>query len=192
MRVMIDQQETREIESNYQSLDEWWKMATAQVAQRQRLIYCVQVNDKTIFDGYEQFMIANLDELEAINVTTLSKAESIQQTEEELDEYLDRFLPASIDVARSFYGDLTEKHWSQFSSFIQGLDWIFKALEFESELLKQEGRDLPEYLAIVNTLEVIVRELDSSLQVQNFVAVGDLIQYEIIPLLQNFRSRHRD
>ncbi|MNB88564.1 hypothetical protein D3C75_355820 [compost metagenome] len=191
MRVMIDQQDAREIESNYQSLDMWWKMATAQIAQRQRLIYCVQVNDKTIFDGYEQFIISNLDTLEEINVTTLSKTESIQQTEEELDEYLDRFLPASIEVARNFYGDLTEKHWNQFSSFIKGLDWILKALEFETELLKQEGKKLPEYLTIVDTLEVIVRELDSSLQVQNFVAVGDLIQYEIIPLMQNFRSRHK-
>ncbi|MNN13048.1 hypothetical protein D3C81_1260650 [compost metagenome] len=190
MIVTIDQQGEQYIESTYQSLSDWWNMATVSINQQQRLIYWVKIDDAILYDGYEQYMVNQYNSISTIDVKTFSRLESIQQTANELDLYLDRFIPSSLKISQYFFGDLTEVEWSQFADFIQGLHWITQALEFQMELFNQENMVKPEYLSITDKLKLILPEMENGLQIQDYVVVGDIIQYEIIPALQSFRLRY--
>lgn len=189
MKVMLDQQQEMNIDATVQALNNWWKQITAEIFEQQRFIYSVHVDDQQLFHGYEQYMIDHIDSIDCINVQTMSRIESIYETEQSLNEYLERFVKASVEISEYFYGDLKEEHWVKFSEFIRGLDWIVKAIEFEIELYKQESLTIPEYLSVFNEIRKYVSELEKSMEQQDYVAVGDLIQYEMVPVLQKFQTR---
>lgn len=189
MKLTVDQQQEQTIPRTVEAFNACWETETASIIKMNRLIYYVKIDNQVMYQGYEEYLLNHLNTINAIDIVTLSRQESILETEKTLDEYLDRFIDASIELSKKFYGELTEETWNGFSDFIQGLDWIIKALEFNIVLFQNGGEDIPEYLLIIENLGAVVTEMDQSLEQQDFVAVADLIQYEIIPLLQKFRSR---
>ncbi|MED5018438.1 hypothetical protein P9847_14105 [Paenibacillus chibensis] len=191
MKVMIDNQREQILTPTLEALDNWWVKTTADIFQNERLIYLVEINGESMFSNYEQYIIDNIGNIQNINIRTFSRAESIEDTERSLDEYIDRFLVASLQISGNFYGDLSENHWNEFSDFITGLDWIIKALEFDRLLVQQELGSIPDYLSILDILESNIVDMEKNLESKDYVAVGDIIEYEMIPALRNFRMRHK-
>lgn len=190
MRLMIDDQQGQVIDATLDSLNTSWKTAVESISKQVRFIHYVQIDGQDLYDGYEQYLINNFEQVQSVNIKTLSVLESINDTEESLDEYLDRFIDISLDLAMHFFGDLTEEDWRTFSSFITGLNWIVNALEFDKVLFQNQGTVIPTYLDVINELGLFINQMEQSLLEQDYVSVGDLIKYEIIPALQVFRSRH--
>lgn len=188
MKVMIDSRQEENIDSSIRALNEWWKTATAELYEQNRLIYSVCINKQEMFQGYEQYLMNNIDSIEEINIKSLSKVESIEQTERALIEYIERFTPGSLEVSQYFFGVLTEEHWAKFSDFLTGLEWIVNAIEFDMLLYQQLDIAVPETLKSLNALESHIMELGRSLEWKDHVAVGDIIQYEIVPLLDKYRT----
>ncbi len=189
MNVIVDHQQEKTISRTVESFKVWWETEIASIIKMERLVHYVIINNQIMYDGYEEYIMNNLNTINELNIVTLSRQESIQVTEKTLDEYLDRFLDASMALSKQFYGSVAEETWSDFSDFIQGLDWIIKALEFNIVLFNNEG-EAKFYQLTIENLGAVVADMDQSLEQQDHVAVADLIQYEIIPLLQKFRSRH--
>lgn len=189
MIVMIDKKQEQIIEPNLDELNEWWTLTTADIFQKQRFIHCVEINGFSLYEGYEKYLVDHISDIERVNIKTISRIESVEDTEKALDEYLKRFIPGSLKVSEYLYGDLSEDLWKDFSDFIVGLEWIVKALEFDMVLFKSEGVETPEYLSILDNLGSFISEMDNCLQQQDYVSVGDIIQFEIVPLLEIFSSR---
>lgn len=189
MKVTIDHQQEQILDASIESLDRWWKQATGYIFGQQKLIYCVEIDGSTLFDNYEQYLILNVNKIREVNIKTLSRMESIQDTEQSIDEYLDGFIPAAQNVADQLFGEITQEQQGLFAQFIEGLGWIVNALEFNLALYNQDGT-VPSYLtSVMEPLEANINEIYNHVQEEDLVSVGDLIQYELIPLLQNFNLR---
>jgi len=184
---MIDSQQEQILEPDFNALDNWWRVSTAQIYQQQRLIHSVEFDSEVLYSNYENFLVENMNRVQTVNIRTLTVRESIIDTENSLKDYLDRFIPEAFKISQHFYGDLTEEHWGRFSDFIGGLDWILKALSFETELYKIDRTNPPGYLLLIDNLSELVAQLGSALENMDLVTVGDLMQYELVPLLQKIQ-----
>lgn len=183
---MIDHQQEQFIDASVESLDRWWKQATGYIFGLQRLIHCVDIDGTTLYNNYEQYLILNATKVTEVNIRTLSRIESIQDTEQSIDEYLERFIPAAQNVADQLFGEITQEQQGLFAQFIEGLGWIINALEFNLALFNQD-ETAPSYLTtVMEPLEANIKEIYDHVQQKDFVSVGDLIQYELIPLLQKY------
>lgn len=188
MKVTIDQQQEQIINANIEELDHWWKQATSDIYGQQKLIHYVEIDGNVLYDNYEQYLLINVNQIQKVNIQTLSRLESIQDTEQSIDEYLERFIPATQKVADQLYGEMTQEQQSLFAQFIEGLGWIVKAFEFNQTLFNKDGT-APSYLSqVMEPLEAIITQIYDNVQQEDFVSVGDLIQYELIPVLQKFQD----
>lgn len=190
MRTQIDNGIEKIVEPNLDSLQNWWQFMINQIYAQDRLIRAVQVDGKLLYDGYEQYIRNNIDRIEEIKIQTLTRSESLFETKQTLDEYLERFIPISSELSRTFFGDLTQEHWQTFSDFITGLDWIISALKF-AELLSQNDVVTPQqnYGQMINELQNVISEMEKSLEDEDYVTVGDLIQHELLPVLEKCKSQ---
>lgn len=187
MRVKIDQNNELNVQEEPQSVSVWWKELCFKVQQENRLIYCAEIDGELLYDGYEDYIVNNFNRINEICIKTLTKQESIVESNISINEYLEGFIPAVIELSDHFYGELTENHWNTFAHFIEGLSWIVKSLEF-IELLT-DGETDNNNNNTLKELEMIISNLEHALNQKEHVLVGDLIQYELIPLLQNYKSK---
>lgn len=185
MKVDIDKGQEKLIDNNIQLINEWWTTSTSEIYKQDRLIYCVEINEQPFYSGYEKIIVENYHEISTISVLTKTKQESIAETIISIDEYLERFLPASSKIAGYFYGDITEKVWSEFGQLIEGLNWLISAINFIEVLSNDRILSATTKAKLENT----ITEMDSNLQQQEYINVGDLIQYELIPELENLRQQ---
>ncbi|MNI68879.1 hypothetical protein D3C73_1245990 [compost metagenome] len=76
---------------------------------------------------------------------------------------------------------MNEERWSEFSQFIKGLNWLIHSFEFLQVLDPTANMNF-----ILNRFEQTIIDLNDSLTRQEYVLVGDLIKYEILPLLEDY------
>ncbi|EBK2060060.1 hypothetical protein AAL85_25055, partial [Salmonella enterica subsp. enterica serovar Typhi] len=101
MRTQIDNGIEKIVEPNLDSLQNWWQFMINQIYAQDRLIRAVQVDGKLLYDGYEQYIRNNIDRIEEIKIQTLTRSESLFETKQTLDEYLERFIPISSELSRT-------------------------------------------------------------------------------------------
>lgn len=187
MKLTIDQQIEKDFTTAEDEFSESWLMSTAEIYQNDRLIYCVDIDGQVLYNQYEDYIRDHLQQIKHIHITTLSRLESIHETEKTLQEYLIRFIPAIASIADGMYGEVSPEMWGKFSTGIEGLKWIVDSFEFmlylqSVDLIKKN--ELSTYCA---ELDRIITELDANLSGDDIVGVGDLLQYELIPHLQKYQ-----
>lgn len=192
LKVMINQQQEQVIDGSIEQLDKWWKEATGSIFQTGQLIHFVEIDGKVFYDGYEQYLFLNVEQIQCVNINSLSRLESIVSTEQELDQYLCRFIPAAKGVANRLYGGLNEENVSLLSQVVQGLGWISSALDLSVKLYSEEAGNLPEYLTTVAPISQFIGTLHDNIQNDDFVGVSDVLEYEIIPALENYLSLYKE
>lgn len=185
MRVSIDNKYEQYLERDIDQINNWWIDATSRVYRDNRLIYCVDIDGKPMYEGYERVIIENYAQLKEINIQTKNRQESIVETVQLMGDYLKEFIPASIAIADYFYGDISTSQWNEFTQFLRGLHWIVKSFEFLQSLSLSDDKNT--ISLSIKQLESIIAEMDQSLQNQEHVQVGDLIQYELVPILKKIQ-----
>lgn len=184
MRVKIDNEEEQNIAGTLESINDWWVQATSHVYKSKRLIYFVEIDGHSYYDGYELFIVKNFHIINQLRIVTKSHQESIDETVGLLKQYLAEFIPTAESTADFLYGDISSNQWSVFSQFLEGLNWIVSSLEF----LKSLSSNNYSYKPLLDSLGEIIIDLDKYLQGQDYVEVGDLICYELIPVLRKIKQ----
>ncbi|KFN07838.1 Uncharacterised protein [Paenibacillus macerans] len=192
LKVMINQQQEQVIDGSIEQLDKWWKEATGSIFQTGQLIHCVDIDGKTFYTGYEQYLFLNVDQIQCVNINSLSRLESIVSTEQELDQYLSRFIPAAKSVVNQLYGGLNQENAGLLSQLVQGLEWISSAIALNVKLYMEETENLPEYLAEITSVNQYISVMHTNIQQDDFVGVSDVLEYEIIPALENYHSQYKE
>jgi len=189
MRVLIDSINELNVDLEKRQVKEWWEKICLEIQKKDRLVYCVSINENLIYDCFDEFIVNNLDHISELNIKTLTINESVHETRNTIDEYLDRFIPAVGELSDSFYGELSDKHWEKFSYFIEGLNWFINSMEFLQFITKVGTSNIE--TKVLQKLEGIIKDIENATNDQNYVLVGDLMQYEIIPLLENYKTENK-
>lgn len=183
MKVTIDNQNELVLEADIKRINEWWIASTSKIYKEDRLIYSVEIDDTPVYSGYEQIIVNDYRDINRINIITRTKKESIDETELALADYLEKFIPASRQIADYFYGDLNEEQWTEFTQLLEGLSWIVNSLKF-LQILHGNQETLA---AQALRMEALVNELGESLERAEYTLTADLMNYEITPLLEKMK-----
>lgn len=188
MRIKVDQAKQISVTELNEELEKVWAGCLKDIYDEDRLIHHVEIDGHLYYSDYEGYIKNNMDLIKEIHVFTLSRLESIAETETTLTEYLSRYIPGMDKIANKLYGDLLPEIWGEFSTGLAGLQWIVSSFEFLQLLYAPESQELTLIQNYNSQLTQIVRELDEEMQNDNLIAVADLIQYELLPCLRGFLS----
>jgi hypothetical protein len=95
-----------------------------------------------------------------------------------LVEYIGRFKNGIIETAELFQRYEESKGTTQLVQIIDGMEWITEAL-VATKKLDEERRAV-----LNNNLNEIVNALENG----DFILVGDLLQYELLPIIEEIEK----
>jgi hypothetical protein len=186
MRILIDNKLETDIVLEQKQIKAWWGKLCSEINKADRFIYSVSTDNQPVYDLFENHIENNLNNIYELNVQTKTKQESAIETAGAISEYLERFIPAITELSDHFYGELTEENWGTFSYFIEGLSWILQSIEFLQAISNEETNTI--HTKTLQELSKIVEELEAGLEDEQFVLVGDLMQYELSPVLESYKE----
>jgi hypothetical protein len=139
------------------------------------------INGEKIYENIERYIADRLEKIVQIELVAKMQKEFIGDILLNSLDYINRARPEMIKLAESFYNNISENHWNDFESMLEGLQWLNRMLVFikktEEQLYTRYDFENV-YLAI----ETEVKNLKDAVTNQDNVLIADIIQYELIPI----------
>lgn len=142
------------------------------------------IDGTVVSDGYDQYISENLDNIEFIDVKADPLIDLLDDALRSGSEYLKRAIPEIRDLGNEFYRTPGGETWKKFQQMLEGLEWIMQLIHsinanrnfyLNGERYEEFGARLNEELA----------NLNDAVSRKDMVLIGDLILYEILPLLES-------
>lgn len=155
------------------------------------------VDEVAIYDEYWDYLETNLENIQKVQVELQSISELMQDIMQSTAHYLQRSIPVLEKLAESFYSEVNTDTWQNLSDFLEGLQWISQSTEMMESIsgladIVEDYQQWNRYSKAVQEIQSIVTELNEPLQYEDYVSVGDILLYEVVPrmqaLLQNIPS----
>ena len=147
------------------------------------------VDEVAVYDEHQEYLETNLENIQKVQVEFQSIGELVQSILISAAAYLERSIPAVENLAESFYTDVSTDTWQNLSDFLEGLQWLSQSTEAMDDLpgladIVEDYEKWNIYCQKVRELQAIATELDEPLQYTDYVSVGDLLLYEVLPQMR--------
>ncbi|MCE5169313.1 hypothetical protein LQV63_08310 [Paenibacillus profundus] len=189
LKICIDGAwEEREFHSA-EEVNDFWMSRTMPILQADRLIYYVEIGEERYYNGYESVILENYQSINEIKIVTQTKAECFTITLEDLKAYLPRVVNEIPAVAERLYAEEIDDLKTLITPIIESLQWIVSALEFAyaiSEGMNDECRTRHSFEQLYRNVEAFVEKFHEQLSWSNYVGASDLLQYELVPVLEEW------
>jgi len=146
-----------------------------------------RVDDPVVYTDFYNYLKERIDEINLIEVEVRTVAAILQDALLTAEEYLGQALPEIETLAAEFYQGPSGESWERFQQLLDGVDWLNQLVTVidQNPTKPEEWQD---YLAVVERLMNELQNLEEALENQDYVVIGDLLNYEIIPCFQEFRA----
>lgn len=191
MQIYIDNNSMNHSFQDISLFQEKWNEELESINLQNRYISFVEIDGEVYYDNYELAIEQMFDRIQCVKVSTVSAEEHLTNLIASIKEYNILFVKGTRSISEYFYGEMNEQQWEQFRLFMEGLDWLYKSLEFALLLIKQTDKFhvCEESLRVsLSLIKPHIVELERALAEQDYVTVGDLMQYEIEPVFQQLFS----
>ncbi|MNW51666.1 hypothetical protein D3C74_291560 [compost metagenome] len=175
--------------NNIEDLDRLWKRITKEVAEEQKYIKYVEIDQTPMYDSYELYIVQNYELIQSLNIVTITASESLNESIEGVFEYSARVINELADIYRPLYVEIDQCNWDQVVALIEGMEWTVNAIGFCLVLINQTGEKI-ELKQVMEDLQQNLQEqflvMDQLLKEEDLIGFADILQYEIEPLLIKF------
>jgi len=147
----------------------------------------LRVDDTEVYTDFYNYLKERIDEINLIEVEVRTVAAILQDALLTAEEYLGQALPEIETLAAEFYQGPSGESWERFQQLLDGVDWLNQLVTVidQNPTKPEEWQD---YLAVVERLMNELQNLEEALENQDYVVIGDLLSYELIPCFQEFRA----
>lgn len=189
MKISVDGAwEDKEFHSA-QEVNDFWETRTKSIVEADRLIYYVQIDDNKYYSDYESILLDNYPRIHEIHIVTHTKQECFTITLEDLKTYLPRVVNEIPGIAEKLYAEEINDIGALITPIIDSLQWMVSALEFAyaiSENVKDASEIRYALEQLYKNIESFVEKFHDQLSWNNYVGVSDLLQYELVPILEDW------
>lgn len=157
------------------------------------IITTIKLNDKFLnsdwYHNAKNIYVLDDDKLEitteSSNIVAIETLKNLKKQHRALIKDLD-------NIADKFRMESEEDANKHFVQGIENLQWFFRIIE---NTLKMMNKNMTDYRVEDKTIESLINDISKKLeeviaiqQDKNWVLLADFIEYEIIPLLEKFKS----
>lgn len=163
-----------------------WSHIEDTLRQTEEMIAYITVNGTEIYDQFEAVILDNLEQQGNLTVSIVTQTvdEMVIDTISSLREYLSKMIPAVEKAADRFYAGPERADWEFFQRCLEGLQWISQTCEALSRL-EYPGLNKQALSDVYTRLHHQLKELLKALESEQYVVVGDVLLYEMQPVLQD-------
>lgn len=187
MNIRINDTVVEQTYNNIQEFDQFWRRITSQFFMDKQVIQYIEINDQKLFTDFERYLVNNFEDIRELKIFTVSELQLLIETIEESTRYLSNVLNEIEYLSSIFYGEIKQKQWKEFSDFTGGLQWLYLTIESCLHITEKQNIEIinkEKLNSIKEKFESTIKELEETLNNKEFITVGDLIEYEFKPLLE--------
>lgn len=178
--------ETFEWDMKNKSLDELFNEIDRKVTDTPYTVSHLLIDGVEVFDDFYTYIEERMDDIEQIEVGVRTFAEFINDLLSSMHQYLERATPELEKLSELFY-QRDETSWEQLQLLIEAVQWIHEAIR----TIDSKQQKLPEWNQIV-VIAVEMQEqfepLEEAMVAQDTVLLGDLLQYEWLPIFIKLKT----
>lgn len=137
------------------------------------------INGKDAYSDFEDKLMEQINMIEKIELVTRTINEFISDLTVSLNEYSIRAIPSIKQLTEQFYQSPTEESWGMLQDLLEGLNWVYSTIKSMCNMELDEYKE--NLLIIANHLEVELPNLLDAMESNDFILIGDIISYEILP-----------
>lgn len=163
-----------------------WGSMEAKLNQDGKYIEYITVDGEDVYKDYPEYLSDNTDaKTIQIHVSTLEQMyASMAQT---IYDYIQQALPAIDGLSAGFYKPIERTTWETLAQFTEGMTWLQQAVQSMISVVKEGVRQSQLKQFQLNSGQLLER-LSDALESKDFVLVGDVLKFDIIPLLEQLQS----
>ncbi|WP_281883044.1 hypothetical protein [Paenibacillus sp. YYML68] len=140
------------------------------------------VEEDEVFENYKEYLINHESNIQTVTIVVVTLAELINQLVISTSSYLDRVLPEVQLLSNQFYQGASSETWSKFAQLIDGLQWISQML-FSIDQINHGLKGLTFVTKERPEFETLIRNMQDAVVNTDTILLGDVLQFEIIPML---------
>jgi uncharacterized membrane protein YccC len=187
VNIWVDSQQICSTELDFTAFSELWKKITKEILSSGRFVRSVEIDGQLFYDRYDDYLARHFHEIQTLHVQTMTETESLRDTFAEMESYSRKWLHAAQGIVQRLYGEMSNEDRKQFAYLIEGMTWLYHSLEFAKLLLDRTGYNAElahRFASIQSRFADLLPELETGLAADDPVSAGDVLQYEIIPLIE--------
>ena len=135
----------------------------------------------------EVFLTKEVGNIEEILVIAIPAKEFINNLMLSIEEYVERAIPYVVELFDGFYNNPTKDEWGSLAELFEGIQWLSIVIDsVEVSVIRPES-----WKEISTTTVEVQGELESleeALENNDTILIGDILQYEILPVLEKIKS----
>ncbi|MFL1676568.1 hypothetical protein ABTW76_26275 [Paenibacillus dendritiformis] len=170
-------------------VNDYWVSITIPILEADRLIYYVEIDKDKYYSDYESIILETYHNIKEIHIVTHTKTECFTITLEDLRAYLPRVINEIPVLAEKLYAEQINDIGSLITPVIESLQWIVSALEFAyaiSEKISDASQIRYSLEQLYKNIESFIEKFHDQMSWNNYVGVSDLLQYELVPILEDW------
>ena len=188
MQIMLDE-ELIEIESNESGLEKLLQIIEQKAIASELIFSHLVIDGIEIYEDFADYLQANFENIKEIYLQFLPLQQFLQDILQSTGQYLDGVIAAIEDLASAVYNQVDSETWQQIDMLLEGIQWLGETFRVMDSLpnLADMLKDYEQwnlYAKDLQELEVATASLSEPLQFADHVTVGDIILYEIKPVME--------
>lgn len=144
------------------------------------------INGKEVYSDFEEQIMEQINTIEKIELVTKTTDEFINDLTVSLNEYSNRAIPSIKQLTEQFYQSPTEESWGMLQDLLEGLNWVYSTIKSMGNTKLNEYKE--NLLNIANHFEVELPNLLDAIESHDYILIGDIISYEILPQFESIGS----
>ena len=144
------------------------------------------INGTEVDRDFEYKLTEDIGKIEKIQLVTKTIKEFISDLTVSLNEYCGRAVPIIKQLTEQFYQSPTEESWVLLQDLLEGLNWIYNTIKGICNMELDEYRE--NLLLVSSHLDNELPNLLEAIENHDFILIGDIISYEILPQFESIIS----
>ncbi|AYV73755.1 hypothetical protein CHH55_10165 [Niallia circulans] len=144
------------------------------------------INGKEVYSDFEEQIMEQINTIEKIELVTKTIDEFINDLTVSLNQYSNRAIPIIKQLTEQFYQSPTEEAWGLLQDLLEGLNWVYSTIKSMGNTELNEYKE--NLLNVANHFEVELPNLLDAIENHDYILIGDIISYEILPQFESIES----
>ncbi|USG65325.1 hypothetical protein NDK47_24990 [Brevibacillus ruminantium] len=181
MRLVVSGQEYYFEGKNFEASQIMEKVV--EISRLENLVYShMRIDGVDVYENVEQFIEDHAQTIELVEAIFITISELINDILISTGQYSERAIPELQELFEECYKGPDKDTWVKFGQLVEGIQWLQQTGVFIKEN-RESVNDCQIQEEIFNFANEVVL-LEEAVEQQDFILLGDIIQYEILPKFQ--------
>lgn len=145
------------------------------------------IDGQEIYDDFKSYIVSQLPEICSIDVKLITLEQFTAELIAASYDYSKQAIDNLPGLSAQFYQSPAKQTWEQFHAFLEGIGWMIRLMDVIAATDSMPGQQSV-IAEARNVLDGHMNELLQSMENNDHTTVGDLLQYEVLPLFEQLQQ----